>query len=230
MSARVFLPPGAQGPRVVLDAAESHYLRRVRRLREGAALEALDGRGAVWRAELVGGDEAASEILLCDARPAPAPARELVLLLGMPEPSAVLDLLPALCELGVAELALVRCARSQGAAPGAERVARVLRAAQRQCGRPTPPAVSGPHGLAAALELRRDLPGYFAWEDLRAAEPGRAPAPAGGARLLVGPEGGLTAEEVAALRAAGFVALGLGPYVLRSGTAATVGLARLLFA
>ena len=66
--------------------------------------------------------------------------------------------------------------------------------------------------------------------DEAAAELGADLALAGGARLLVGPEGGLTADETEALLAADFGPIALGPYTLRSGTAALVGLARLMFA
>lgn len=232
MTTRVFIvrPDAALGARVVLDAAESHYLRRVRRAGDGATVEAIDDRGAIWIAEVDGGDARATGLRLVGERPAPAPARELVVLLGMPDPAAVLDVLPGLCELGVAAVVLVRCARSQGAAPGGERIARVVRAAQRQCGRPTPLAVRGPVPLREALADRPDLPGFFAWEELRATSSEPSPQVAGGARLAVGPEGGFVADEARALLDAGFHALGLGPYTLRTGTAALVGVARLLFA
>lgn len=228
MTVRVFISE-PDGARAVLDADESHYLRRVRRVADGAVVEAIGDRGTIWHAEVEGGDARRSALRLLGEKPAPALARELVLLLGMPEPSALLDLLPAVCEVGAAEIVLVRCLRTQGAAPGRERIDRVLRAAQRQCGRPRPPAVHGPLPFDGALRHRADLPGFFAWEQLRATA--SAPLSIGaGARLCVGPEGGLHDGEVAALRDAGFHALGLGPYVLRTGTAAVVGLARLLFA
>lgn len=229
MSTRVFLDAPAEGDRATLDAEESHYLRRVRRVVDGARVEAIDAAGTIWIAEVAGGDARGTALRLVEPRLAPAPARELVLLLGMPEPAAILDLLPGVCELGVAEIVLVRCMRSQGAAPGEGRIDRVLRAAQRQCGRPRPPAVHGPLALPAALSHRADLPGFFAWEELRAPASERL-AVGAGARLCVGPEGGFVAAEAEALRAAGFAAIGLGPYTLRTGTAAMVGLARLLFA
>lgn len=230
MSTRVFIagPHGGAGGQVVLDAAESHYLRRVRRLGEGATVEAIDDRGALWIAEVAGGDARATGLRLVRERPVPAPPRALVVLLGMPEPAAVLDLLPGLCEVGVAAVVLVRCMRSQGAAPGGERIARVLRAAQRQCGRPTAPVVTGPVDLREAVTHRPDLPGFFAWEELRATSSAPLHVPAAGARLCVGPEGGFVADEVRLLQDAGFRALGLGPYTLRTGTAALVGAARLL--
>lgn len=229
MSTRVFIGAADDPACVQLDAAESHYLRRVRRVGDGARVEAIDERGALWQAEVTGGDARGTTLRLIAAKDVPGPARELVVLLGMPEPAAVLDLLPGLCELGVAEVVLVRCARSQGAAPGADRIARVLRASQRQCGRPRAPAISGPVDLREAAARRADLSGFFAWEELRATSSDAVDVGAG-ARLCVGPEGGFTPEEASALQAAGFRALGLGPYTLRTETAALVGVARLMFA
>ncbi len=229
MSIRVFAARPEPGAPAILDADESHYLRRVRRVADGAALELIDDQGGLWRATLLGGDARRCELALDAPLPVPAPARELVLLLGLPESAAVLDLLPGLVELGVAGVAWVRCARSQSGPPSAARVERVLRAAQRQCGRPRPPQLFGPLALAEAMALRPELPGYFAWERRRGERDG-ALTLASGARLLIGPEGGLTPDEGEQLTQAAFVPLALGPYTLRSGTAALVGLARLMFA
>ncbi len=228
MSLRVFATRPQAGAPTVLDPDEAHYLRRVRRVADGAQVEVIDDRGGLWRATVLGGDARRSELRLDEAVAVPDPARELVLLLGLPEPAAVLDLLPGLVELGVAAIAWVRCARSQSGPPSPARVDRVLRAAQRQCGRPSPPALLGELAPGDAADVRPDLPGFFAWEERRGQRDDLALA--GGARLLVGPEGGLTPAEAAELTAAGFRPVGLGPYTLRSGTAALVGLARLMFA
>ena len=63
-------------------------------------------------------------------------------------------------------------------------------------------------GIHAALPLRRALSG-------------NEPA----VHLLVGAEGGFTADEVATARNAGFEPVGLGPRILRTETAALVALA-----
>lgn len=228
MSMRVFAARPEPGAPAILDPDESHYLRRVRRAADGAALELIDDQGGLWRATVLGGDARRSELRLDAQIPVPAPTRELVLLLGLHEAAATLDLLPALVEIGLGTLAWVRCARSQHGPPSAARLERVLRAAQRQCGRPRPPTLLGPLTLDEAAGLRPELPGYFAWEQRRGERDDLALA--GGARLLVGPEGGLTPGEADALRSAAFVPLALGPWILRSGTAALVGLARLMFA
>jgi 16S rRNA (uracil1498-N3)-methyltransferase len=214
--------------RAVLDPEETHYLRRVRRAADGAAVEVIDPDGGLWRATVAGGDARRTELQVDAAVATPEGRRELQLLLGLPDPAAALELLPGVVELGVAELVWVRCARSQSGPPGDARLARVLRASQRQCGRPRPPALRGPLALADALALRPDLPGWFAWEQRRGAAD--EVAPPAGARLLVGPEGGLAGEEIHVLERAGLSPLALGPFTLRTPTAALVGLARLMFA
>jgi 16S rRNA (uracil1498-N3)-methyltransferase len=229
VSVRVFAARPEPGAPAILDDHESHYLRRVRRLADGAAVELIDPDGGLWSATVAGGDARRTVLQVHAALPVAAPARELVLLVGLPEPGAALELLPAVVELGVAAVVWVRCARSQTGAPGAARQDRVIHAAQRQCGSPRPPVILGPLGLADALGQRTDLPGYFAWEARRGtADP--ALAVGAGARLCVGPEGGFTGDEVGALGRAGFAPIALGPYTLRTPTAAVVGLARLLFA
>jgi 16S rRNA (uracil1498-N3)-methyltransferase len=47
--------------------------------------------------------------------------------------------------------------------------------------------------------------------------------------LLIGPEGGFTEEEEATARAQGAVAVGLGPRILRTETAAVVASALILY-
>jgi 16S rRNA (uracil1498-N3)-methyltransferase len=49
----------------------------------------------------------------------------------------------------------------------------------------------------------------------------------GALSLLIGPEGGLAEGEIAAAQASGFIAVSLGPRVLRTETAAVVALALL---
>ncbi|MBI1960638.1 MAG: RsmE family RNA methyltransferase, partial [Candidatus Rokubacteria bacterium] len=53
------------------------------------------------------------------------------------------------------------------------------------------------------------------------------PAPVAAATLVVGPEGGLAADEVERLAEAGAVVASLGPRLLRTETAGPVGLALL---
>lgn len=228
---RAFTPEGAEplpGTTIELDDDESHYLVKVRRARVGDALELFDGRGGAWSATLRStGRHAHVEVGAPLQFPEPALR---VVLLGMPDQPATLEALTGASELGATHVVLIACERSQGRTPAAARTQRILRASQRQCGRPRPLELLGgdqPLTLPRALELYKDLPGVFAWEALRdgGSEP-TEPEHASGLRLLVGPEGGLTSPEVDQLRAAGFRAVSLGPWVLRTPTAVIAMLAR----
>jgi 16S rRNA (uracil1498-N3)-methyltransferase len=238
MSTRAFVPdewPRSAlqvGQLVELDDEESRYLLKVRRVRTGESLELLDGRGHRWTATLSSAlstnRRARVEIVAIVREPDPPPPTR-ILLLGLPEPAATLDALTCASELAVAQIVLVRCERSQGHAPSAARIERVLRAAMRQCGRPSPPELlGGPPGdtwsLADALAHRSELAGVVGDPS-----PGEFPGPdaAMGLRLLVGPEGGLCPEELEAARVAGFRAVCLGPWILRTPTAVAALLARL---
>lgn len=232
MSLRVFAPSGSSphpGQALTLDNEESRYLRKVRRARDGAAIELLDGDGGLWSATVTTGDGRRSTIEVGAPIAVLAPPRRLTLLLGLPDPAATIQALAHATELGAETIALVRCARSQGRPPSQDRIERVLRASLRQCGRPSPPTILGPMDLAEALELSGDAAGYLCSTALRGETDREAKATSAAASLLVGPEGGLTPEEVAAALGRGFSPLSLGPWILRTETAALVGLSRLLF-
>jgi 16S rRNA (uracil1498-N3)-methyltransferase len=93
-------------------------------------------------------------------------------------------------------------------------------AACEQCGRNRLPEVALPARLG---ELLREPAGGSVRLLLSPSATRRiedVPRPAGGATVLIGPEGGLSDEEQAAAQAAGFTAVNLGPRVLRTETAA----------
>lgn len=227
-SVRVFAVPQAwaAGQRVRLSPEESHYLLRVRRGRIGWEVELLDGEGAAWLAVLVATEERTAVLELQRSRPAVV-VMPLVLVLVVPEPRATLEALTLASELAATEVVLVEGDHSPSGVPSAERIARTLRAAQRQCGRVSPPRVGPAPSLAAALERTQAWPGYVASVPDRHTPTPVQVDPLGGARLLVGPEGGLSASEQEAALEAGLRPLALGPWVLRTPTAVAAGLARL---
>lgn len=253
VTTRAFAPTDAElspGRALELSDDESRYVARVRRLGPGDVVELLDGRGGAWSTQVLAGGGRRTRLELIERLPDPPPQPERVVLLGLPDAAATLEALVGASELGATQVVLLRCARSQGRLPPPGRTERVLRAAQRQCGRRRPPELigadaAGPLDLAAAVAHRSELPGYFAWAALRhgpgaALRRGHGPGaalrrddeagpplvPTTGLRLLVGPEGGLAAGEVEQLHAAGFASVRLGPHVLRTPTAVIALLAR----
>ncbi|MCB9752487.1 MAG: RsmE family RNA methyltransferase [Myxococcales bacterium] len=237
MSPRVFAcgphatPPAlVPGGRLVLDRDESHYLRRVRRVRVGATVEVIDGAGALWSATLADDDARACALELGERLPTITPPRVVDLVLCMPESAATLTALTGASEAGAHSITLARSARSSTSPPSAARQLRVLRAAQRQCGRPLPPEVHGPMSLTDAVRAHAvNGQGFFAWAAPAVRAQSERPNVIGPrVWLVVGPEGGLVEEEVNVLREVGATAIGLGPWVLRSETAAIAGIALLL--
>lgn len=211
---------------VALTGAEHHYVARVRRAAVGDAITAFDGAGR--RADGVIGAMTADRTTLVLAavvrEPAPVPAiQSLVPLIKGDR----LDLcVEKLAEVGVEAIALYAAARAvvrldpERARTRRARLAAVAEAAARQSGRAAAPTVTGPMPLADALAAAAGCDAR--WVAIPGADAPPAPAEATRLAILTGPEGGLTADELAAAAAAGFVPVGLGPHVLRAETAPIV--------
>ncbi len=141
-------------------------------------------------------------------------------------------------ELGAHAIVPVRSARVIGhdtSAGKVERWRRIAKSAAQQSGRVRIPAVADVHDWDALLATfaRYDRV-YVPWElaepaPLRAVFEG-APAGAGSVLVVIGPEGGFSADEVQRARDAGATAVSLGRRILRTETAALVVLAALLYA
>ena len=125
---------------------------------------------------------------------------------------------------------VVRLDAAKRAAKG-ERWRRIAKSAAEQAKRASVPEVCDPVDLSDALRL---LAAYdrvvVLWEERRVRALSETLADLRGhenatVALIVGPEGGLTAEEVELLTAGGAVVASLGPTVLRTETAAVVSLA-----
>ncbi len=222
---RVHLPPALIGEaRADLTEAARHYLEDVLRLAPGDAVELFDGRGTAWEAR-IGPGFAALELGARREVPLGGPAIHLLFALAKGEKNDLV--VQKATELGAARLAPWSAERSVvrlDAAKGAERAERWRRIAEeaaRQSGRADVPEVAPPAPLANALA---DVPAGFRLVVLH----GEGGAPLGalgltgapGVAAVVGPEGGLTPEELAACRAAGALHARLGPRTLRAETAA----------
>ncbi len=222
---RVHLPPEAIGEgRATLSEAARHYLRDVLRLAPGDDVELFDGRGRAWAARVGPGHEALE--LGAERSAAPdGPALHLLFALAKGEKNDLV--VQKATELGAARLAPWSAERSVvrlDAEKGEERAARWRRIAEeaaRQCGRSDVPEVAPPATLAGALAA---VPAGFRVVVLHG-EGGRSLTTLGlegapGVAAVVGPEGGLTPDELAVCRAAGALQTTLGPRTLRAETAA----------
>lgn len=232
---RLLVPPDriADG-RARIEGDALHYLVRVLRLKAGDELEVFDGAGHAWQARIASIDDDAAVVELGEAR-AVAPAPRITLAQGLAKGDKVDLVVQKATELGAARIAplqLERCVVRLEGAKAAERTRRWRRIAEeaaRQCGRADVPEVDEPAGLRAFLDAAaaRGEKVAVLWEEEGSARLGPWVAAHLGEpmALVIGPEGGLTAAEVGAIRAAGGAVVGLGPRILRTETAGFAALA-----
>ncbi len=234
-SQRLFLDAAlAEGAAVPLDRAQSNYLLNVLRFSPGDPLLVFNGRDGEWRAALASeGRKAASLTVLAQVRPQPTASR--LHYCFAPLKHARLDyLVQKAVEMGAGLLQPVTTQHTQATRLNAERMRANAIEAAEQCGVLAVPPVAEPLRFERWLaDWPRDAPLVFCDEDAAVADPVEALAPlrAGGQAatrlgVLIGPEGGFSAAERAALaNLPGVVRLSLGPRVLRADTAAVAALA-----
>lgn len=208
------------GTAAALEPRERDHLFKTLRARPGDAVELFDGRGC--RMEGIVREGKTVEILA--AEQVAEPVSQLFLYCAAPRRAKFDVLLKQAAELGVRSIRLVECARSVAKPEGSDRWQLLLQEGCKQSKNPFLPEIEPPVPLAAALENIRaaGIRAFFGAVRSGEREPGRA---AGAFAWIVGPEGGFTDEEEAAMRASGVRGLNLGPYVLRLETAAVCGLA-----
>ena len=145
-------------------------------------------------------------------------------------------------ELGVAAFVPLLSRRNvvrpvRGRSGRSERWQRIVREAAEQCGRSVLPEVMPAQGLEEALSTLADLR-LLSWEGeeaqglataLQRARPQLDAVQRPAVILLIGPEGGFAAEEVALAREAGAQVVSLGRRILRSETAGLAAAAAVLY-
>ena len=217
--------PLNDGARVELDAAQANYLGNVMRLGIGAELLVFDGNSGEWLARIA--DAGKKRMTLSVQRRAREPeSNPDVWLAFAPVKRAQTDwLVEKASELGVARLIPVMTQRTVAERVKLERLETIAIEAAEQCGRTVLPQIVEPVQLTRFLE-QRDASRTLYFADERGGQKALKAFVMGPACILVGPEGGFTDEERAAVRAAPHsVPISLGPRILRAETAALAALA-----
>ena len=226
---RLYLDAPLAGVReVALGRDQANYLLNVLRLKRGDDVLLFNGRDGEWRARLAGhGKRALTAELAERLREQPAPAD--LHFLFAPLKHARLDyLVQKAVEMGASRLQPVLTRHTQVARVNLERMrANAIEAAQ-QCGILSLPEVAEPAQLVAAVaDSGRLLVFCDERADVRDPVAALKAAPAGlPVSVLIGPEGGFSEDERAALIGRpNVVRIALGPRILRADTAAVAALA-----
>ena len=229
----------AVGDRVAFAPDDARKLATVLRKRTGDRVQVVDSGGIAYAAtlQLLGRDVGATLDERLERGEIESTLR-ITVAQAVPKGQKMDLVIEKATELGAHAIVPVRSARVIGhdtSAAKVERWRRIAKSAAQQSGRIRVPEIAGVHDWEALLvSFPRYDRVYVPWE---LAEPAplrdvfeRDLAGVRDVLVVVGPEGGFAAEEVARARDAGARAISLGRRILRTETAALVVLSALLYA
>lgn len=233
-------PEDAAQKRFHLTGAEAFHVVKVLRYAKGQVLDLFDGVGGRFEGVIddIDAEGVVTGRLTKTAAPAAAPAR-VHLYLGLLKSSNFDDALDKAVQLGAASVTPLLTPRTvvllhevERAKTKAERWARLVMAAAKQCGRADLPPVKEPAQFRDAIRACKDKGvSLMAWEGLKGVPAATAlkealkHAAGKDVFLFIGPEGGFSAEEVELAETEGATCFGLGPRLLRAEAAAPAALA-----
>ena len=232
MSAPVFLADDLTAARIVLAGPEGHHAATVRRLLVGEAVDLVDGRGtrASCRVLAVGAGRLEAEVLSRVVEP--PPSLRLVLVQAIAKGDRGELAVELATEVGIDEVVPWAAGRSIATWTGArgekalDRWRSSVRAAVKQSRRSWLPPVSDATTTVAVCARIRAAAAAYVLHEVGTSPLATAQLPeAGEVLLVIGPEGGIRDEEVAAFEQAGARTVRLGPSVLRTSTAGAVAAA-----
>lgn len=225
---RLYVSGPLEAERVLpLDSAQSNYLFGVMRRKVGDALSVFDGVSGEWNAEVVKANKK-NGLLICKQLKGPQVSPPDIWLLFAPVKKArTAFIVEKAVEMGVRAAQPVITDFTNERINVSRMQAHAVEAAE-QCGATFVPGVLEPVKLLDRLES------WPADRKLMFCDEGRAALPvaqalagqaAGPWAIVIGPEGGFSADEVAALRALdAVVSVTLGPRILRADTAAVAAI------
>ncbi len=237
--ARFFIEKGRVcGKEALLSKREAHHIRNVLRMKKGDDLILFDSEGNEYqgRIDSIGPKEVRVSLMerVRVFRESPC---QICLLQSLTKGDLMDLIVQKGCELGISRIVPVISKRtvprydSNKAFHRRERWEKIALEASKQCGRARAPCIDE---IAPFQDALMRLPSSLGlrillWElaervGLKEFLKGSKGERAGGVALLIGPEGGLTAEEVKMAEDKGFVAVSLGRRVLRAETAALAAL------
>lgn len=223
----LYAPEAAAGSRVRIEGPEADHGLRSLRLRTGAEVYLVDGRGTRFQGEVVSVAKRALEVEVLRAQPiAVWPTRRVALAAGVLKSTRMDIVVEKASELGVDAfhpLNLKHCvARPHERGVKRDRWERLAVESLKQCRRARLMTVHPPTDLPHFLASLPVPGGLWFAEPSGGAIAGAAQhlTDASCLTLVVGPEGGLAPEEVEGLTGAGGIPVTLGGHRLRAETAA----------
>lgn len=217
------------GPSYTLAGPEGHHAAAVQRLRVGENLLLADGRGGLAAATVAAVGRSTLDVAVSTRSYQEPNDPRIVVVQGIPKGDRGELAVQAMTEAGVDEIVPWAASRSvvrwrgERGAKARERWVATAREAAKQARRAWLPTVTEQRGTRELLPLGGTV---YVLHEAAVDRLSTADLPATGeATLIVGPEGGITPDELAAFQEAGATAVRLGPTVLRASTAGVAAVA-----
>lgn len=213
---------------LVLPESESGHAIRVMRLREGDAIEAVDGRGNLFRCEIVDAHPKRAMVRVDEIVPQQKTWDEITLAIAPTKHNDRMEwLVEKLVEMGIDRIVPLRCHRSERKDINVERLEKIAVAAMKQSLKAHLPIIDATTPFDKFIADCGAEQKFIAYCDpeierkLMAKEykPSKATA------ILIGPEGDFDPSEIRAALDGGWMPVSLGDSRLRTETAALFAVA-----
>ena len=225
---RFYAEPGVTGPNVPLSEEDARHASRVLRMKPGEPCEMfVDGKR--YAAEISAMDENGVQAQLLQELPSTEAKLRITLYQGLPKADKMELIVQKSVELGacaVVPVAMSRCVVQLDAKDGRkkqERWQKIAREACKQSGRCEMMQVEAPIPFKQLLaRLAEHEAAIVPWEDARGYSLARfhqEHPDVTDLAIVIGPEGGMSEEEVARMKEADCRSVTLGPRILRTETA-----------
>lgn len=232
------------GQSYVLSAEESAHVARVLRMKEGQEVQLIAAE-CLYHGKLVVVDATASQVIVLEQLPSPECPVHITLIQGLPKQDKLEMIVQKATEIGAWDVFPVEMERSVARLDGKEarkqeRLQRIAAEAAKQSGRARVLAVHEAcrfDGIMKTLTTTTYDAVFVAWEqeDKQLLSQGLAALLAikpwvKRIALVIGPEGGISENEIALLNAVGAQCVTLGKRILRTETAGLCALAVMMAA
>lgn len=216
--------------RAILDGNEAKHVGKVLRLGVGDSLYLLDEEGSEYQAVITSKSSRTVEVEILTKIP-PQKDSSITIALGqaLPKAQKMNYIIQKTTELGVSTIIPFSSTRSvpllddERSQRKRVRWQRIALEATKQCGRVVVPRIEAIVPFKEVLEKWNDNSlKIMLWEDeknITLKDVLKKNQPSSKVIFLVGPEGGFTPDEVEMAKHAGFQAVSLGKYILRTETA-----------
>ncbi len=222
------------GDTLTLAGDEGHHAAAVKRVRVGEQLLVGDGRGTLLTCEVVSTGRDSVELSVRSRRETPSSDPRLIVVQALPKGDRGDLAVELLTELGVDEIVPWAAARAvtrwdpDRVEKARSRWQRTAREATKQSRRAWLPTITGLASTGAVgARIRAASAALVLDENADVGIGAAALARSGELILVVGPEGGISPDELAEFAAAGATSVRMGEPVLRTSTAGGAALAAL---